>query len=46
VTSKESHLEFRWLRLEEFSSALVLPEGMKKSVLKWLEDKKIFHSEQ
>lgn len=46
IGSREEHLEFCWMNREEFSGALILPKNMKKAVLKWMEDKKVFHSEQ
>ncbi len=40
--SKESHLEFKLLTLDEFQNAEVLPVSMKEAALKWLENKKLF----
>ncbi|MDD4467068.1 MAG: NUDIX domain-containing protein [Candidatus Paceibacterota bacterium] len=40
--SKENHIDFFFLNKEEFSKRKVLPFSMKKSVIKWMEDKKPF----
>ena len=44
--SKEDHLEFFLLNIDEFSQKDVLPIALKKAVLKWLKDEKIFWASQ
>lgn len=44
--SKEDHLEFSLLSIDKFSQENVLPIALKKAVLKWLKDKKIFWASQ
>jgi len=46
VAALESHLDFAWKEIPEFSQMAVLPQALKKSVLKWIEDKNIFWSSQ
>lgn len=38
----EDYLEFRWLDFEEFEKAAVLPVSLKKAIIKWNKNKKIF----
>jgi len=40
--SREDHLEFELLSLDEFAGKKVLPVSLKKAVAEWLKDKKIF----
>jgi 8-oxo-dGTP diphosphatase len=42
----EDHLEFHWFDLADLENLLVLPDGMKKAILKWIEDKKSFYCYQ
>ena len=44
--SKEDHLEFCLMDIEKFSQENVLPIALKKAVLKWLKDEKIFWASQ
>ena len=44
--SKEDHLEFSLLNADEFSQKDILPIALKKAILKWLKDKKIFWASQ
>jgi len=39
----EGHLEYRWFDLDKISKIYVLPENLKKSLVKWLDDKKVFY---
>lgn len=43
VASREDHLEFHWFDLDDLEEIIVLPEGMKKAVLKWIKNKNIFY---
>jgi len=40
--SKEDHLEFKMISLDEFKKAEVLPMALKGAVVEWLKDKKVF----
>lgn len=42
ISSQESHLEVKWLGVEEFESEKIFPESMQKAVIKFLEDKSTF----
>ncbi|MDQ1284411.1 MAG: 8-oxo-dGTP diphosphatase [Patescibacteria group bacterium] len=42
----EDHLEFSWFDLNNLEGMLILPEGLKRAVLDWIKDKKIFYCEQ
>lgn len=44
--SKEDHLEFFLLDIDEFSQKNILPIALKKAIIKWLKDKKIFWASQ
>jgi 8-oxo-dGTP pyrophosphatase MutT (NUDIX family) len=44
--SKEDHLEFSLVNIDKFSQENVLPIALKKAILKWLKDKKIFWASQ
>ena len=46
VNCCEDHLEFSWFSLDDLEKMLILPEGLKKAVLGWRKDKKIFYCEQ
>lgn len=46
IEAKEDHLRYRWAALGDLEKEYVLPEGMKKAVLGWLKDGKIFYSRQ
>jgi len=46
VAALEDYLEFRWLTWNEFEKAEVLPASLKKEIMKWEKDKKIFYSSQ
>lgn len=40
--SRESHINFVWFDIAELSKKNILPVTLKKAVLKWIKDKKIF----
>lgn len=44
--SRENHINFVLMNIDKFSQENVLPIALKKSVLKWLKDKKIFWASQ
>lgn len=44
--SKENHIEFFFININEFSQENILPIALKKAVNKWLRDKKIFWASQ
>ena len=43
---REDHIAFYWRSLKEFKKERVLPLALKKSLLQWFKDKKIFWSSQ
>ena len=44
VVALEDYLEFRWLSWDEFEKAKILPTSLKKEIIKWEKDRKIFWS--
>ena len=40
--SREAHIRFEWVRLEELAGRRMLPEKLKQAVLNWAQDKKCF----
>ena len=42
----EDHMEFKWINLKSLPSAYILPESLKKSIIKWLKSKKLFWGSQ
>ena len=40
--SKEDHLEFELISLDEFAGKKVLPASLKEAVVEWLKDRKVF----
>lgn len=46
VESKESHISFLWMSIEEFGEAQILPENLKKAVTEWVFKKEMFFIEE
>ena len=46
VESLENHLEFAWVDTTDLDGQEILPISLKNSLIKWLEDKKIFWASQ
>ncbi|MBI4837101.1 MAG: NUDIX domain-containing protein [Candidatus Portnoybacteria bacterium] len=44
--SKENHLEFAWVDADGLESQTIYPIALKNSLIKWLEDRKIFWASQ
>lgn len=44
--SKEDHIDFVFLDSKEFQKEKILPLSLRKSIIKWLKDKKIFWESQ
>ncbi|MCX6763595.1 MAG: NUDIX domain-containing protein [Candidatus Moranbacteria bacterium] len=42
VDSREDHLKFKWLDLKSVPPARIYPVALKKALLKWIKDGKIF----
>jgi broad-specificity NMP kinase len=42
IKSKESHLQFFLFSRKELVKQVILPEALKKAILKWFRNKKIF----
>src|SRR3989339_761111 len=40
--SKEKHISFRLFNIKDLPKVEILPENLKKSVIRWLKDKKVF----
>jgi ADP-ribose pyrophosphatase YjhB (NUDIX family) len=44
--SREDHIDFEFFDLRQFSKAKVYPLALRKALLKWMKDKKIFQVSQ
>lgn len=42
----EDHIEFHWVKVEDIAIQKILPIALKESLIKWLDDKKIFWNSQ
>jgi len=44
--SKENHIEFIWLEIEQFAKERVLPIALQKALIKWLKQGRLFWMSQ
>jgi len=42
IHSQEDHIDFSWVKIEDFYNIAVLPRSLHKSIIIWLKDKKPF----
>lgn len=46
IEALEEHLEFKWAETKYLVEEKIFPENLKRSILKWMEDKELFYSRQ
>lgn len=40
--SQEDHLEVKWVKVSDLEEEIIMPQNLKKSIIKWIKNKKPF----